>query len=78
MPTKTRETGPHRGQMVCRRRCETVTSVVPKIQEATMASKSARYTAKLKAKKAKERLRKAGRLVKRKAGGRLVKRLRKS
>jgi len=43
-----------------------------------MASKSARYTAKLKAKKAKERLRKAGRLVKRKAGGRLVKRLRKS
>ncbi|MFT7519315.1 MAG: hypothetical protein ACI9MC_001455 [Kiritimatiellia bacterium] len=36
-------------------------------------SRSARYTAKLKAKKRKERLRKAKRLVKRRNGGRLVK-----
>ncbi|MEZ4238480.1 MAG: hypothetical protein R3F59_38815 [Myxococcota bacterium] len=38
--------------------------------------KTARRNAALKAKKQKERLRKAGRLVKRRAGGRLVKRLR--
>ncbi len=41
-----------------------------------MAGRSARLTAKLKAKKAKERLRKNKQLVKRKAGGRLKKKLR--
>jgi hypothetical protein len=40
--------------------------------------KAARSRAAVKAKKVKERLRKAGRLVKRRAGGRLVKRLRKT
>jgi hypothetical protein len=40
-------------------------------------SKTNRLKAKLKAKKAKERLRKSGRLVKRKAGGRQSKVLRK-
>ncbi len=38
--------------------------------------KTARYRAALKSKKAKERLRKAKRLVKRRPGGRLVKKLR--
>jgi hypothetical protein len=41
-------------------------------------NKSSRLTAKLKAKKTKERLRKGGRLVKRRAGGRQNKRLRKA
>jgi hypothetical protein len=41
-------------------------------------SKSSRLTAKLKAKKQKERLRKAGRLSKRRAGGRLKKVARKA
>jgi hypothetical protein len=39
--------------------------------------KTARNKAALKAKHVKERLRKAGRLVKRRAGGRLVKRVRR-
>lgn len=43
-----------------------------------MASKTARLTAKLKHKKAKERLRKAGRLKKRRKGGRLVKVVRRT
>jgi len=43
-----------------------------------MASRSARYTAKLKAKHRKQRLVKAGRLLKRRKGGRLVKVKRKS
>jgi hypothetical protein len=43
-----------------------------------MASRSSRYTAKLKAKHTKQRARKAGRLVKRRKGGRLVKVKRKS
>ena len=41
-------------------------------------SPSARYTAKLKAKRRKERQRKTGRLVKRRNGGRLVKVKRKA
>ena len=40
-------------------------------------NKSSRYKAKLKAKKRKERARKHGLLVKRKAGGRLNKRLKR-
>ena len=43
-----------------------------------MANRSARYTAKLKAKHRKQRLRKAGRLLKRRDGGRLSKVKRKS
>jgi hypothetical protein len=42
-----------------------------------MASKSARKTAALKAKKRKERARKSGQLVKRRSGGRLVKRIKR-
>ncbi len=41
-------------------------------------NKTARYKARLKAKYTKERMRKASRLVKRRAGGRLVKRERKA
>ena len=41
-------------------------------------SRSARYTAKLKAKHTKQRLRKARRLTKRRSGGRLVKVKRKA
>ncbi|MBX2797285.1 MAG: hypothetical protein KTR31_06455 [Myxococcales bacterium] len=41
-------------------------------------NKTGRLRAMLKRKKAKERLRKAGRLVKRRAGGRLVKKVRKA
>ena len=43
-----------------------------------MASRSARYTAKLKAKRRKQRLRQSNRLTKRKNGGRLNKVKRKS
>lgn len=42
------------------------------------SNKTARYRAALKSKKTKERLRKSSRLVKRRAGGRVTKRLRKS
>lgn len=42
------------------------------------SSRSSRYTAKLKAKKTKERMRKTRRLVKRRSGGRLVKVKRKA
>lgn len=41
-------------------------------------NKTSRLKAKLKAKKNKERMRKSGRLVKRRAGGRQNKRLRKA
>ncbi len=49
-----------------------------KVEAVVARSKSARLTAKLKAKKAKERLRKAGRLTKKRAGGRLTKVARKA